>query len=203
MKIKIIALMLVLILLNSNIAFAQLFNPITTNENQDLFGRELAGDAIFVEVAGYEPMVVPASVLNDQEVPVYVYLKGTTLGGLSLGSGSLETAPFYGLPKIKDLKTTWQNFEMMGFKPGVLWGTIVAVVEFFGGLLLISGLLTSAAAFVLAIEMAVATIWKIKRGQKLAGGFELDLLLVVSLLTIATLGGGIYSLDSYWRIVLF
>ena len=104
MKIKIIALMLVLILLNSNIAFAQLFNPITTNENQDLFGRELAGDAIFVEVAGYEPMVVPASVLNDQEVPVYVYLKGTTLGGLSLGSGSLETAPFYGLPKIKDIQ---------------------------------------------------------------------------------------------------
>ena len=109
----------------------------------------------------------------------------------------------HGLPKIKDLKTTWQNFDMMGFKPGILWGTMVAVVEFFGGLLLISGLLTPIAAFLLAIEMAVATAWKIRRGQKLAGGFELDLLLVVSLLAIATLGGGIYSLDSYWRIILF
>ena len=62
----------------------------------------------------------------------------------------------HGLPKIKDLKTTWQNFEMMGFKPGVLWGTVVAIVEFFGGLLLISGLLTSAAAFILTIEMIVS-----------------------------------------------
>lgn len=105
----------------------------------------------------------------------------------------------HGWPKIKDLKTNGQNFEMMGFKPGALWGTIVALAEFFGGLLLIAGLLTSAAALVLAIQMTVATIWKMRRGQKLAGGFEFDLLLLVSLLVLATQGSGLYALDSYWK----
>src|SRR3989344_3645464 len=103
-KIKVISLIMVLILLSSNIAFAQSFDPITKEKNQDIWGRELVGDAIFIEVAGYEPTTVPASVLNDQEVPIYVYLKGTTLGGLTLGEDSIESAPFYGLPKIKDIQ---------------------------------------------------------------------------------------------------
>src|SRR3989344_148033 len=100
MKTKFIAVMLVTILLMSDIAFAAVFDPVIKEKDQDLFGRELSGDAIFVEVAGYEPTIVPASVLNDQEIPVYVYLKGTTLGGLTLDSSSPESAPFYGLPKI-------------------------------------------------------------------------------------------------------
>jgi hypothetical protein len=104
MKTKFIALMLVIILISSNIAFAQIFNPNIQTQNQDLFGRDLAGDAIFVEVAGYEPTIVPASVLNDQEVPVYIYLRGTTLGGLTLDTESSQSAPFYGLPDIKDIQ---------------------------------------------------------------------------------------------------
>ena len=59
------------------------------------------------------------------------------------------------------------------------------------------------AATVLAVQMFVGTIWKLKRGQKLAGGYELDLLLLVSLLALMTLGGGLYSLDSYMGVLLF
>ncbi|MEK7191901.1 MAG: DoxX family protein [Patescibacteria group bacterium] len=108
----------------------------------------------------------------------------------------------HGLPKLKSLKTTAQNFEMMGFKPGIFWGTIVAVVEFVGGLAVLVGLYTQLAAPFLAIDMLVAVIWKMKRGQKLVGGYELDLSIMSIALLLSTLGAGAYSLDNYWRIIL-
>jgi len=107
----------------------------------------------------------------------------------------------HGWRKIKNLKETTQNFSMMGFRPGNFWGLIVALVELIGGLFLITGLFTSIVGVVLALQMLVALIWKISRGQKLTGGFELDLLLVVSLLVVATAGSGLYSLDQYWNIL--
>ncbi len=103
----------------------------------------------------------------------------------------------HGWPKLKNLKTTAQNFEMMGFKPGIFWGTIVALAETFGGLAVILGLGTQYAGLVLAFNMLVATLWKLKNGQKLIGGLELDLALLVIGLILATLGGGSFSLDSY------
>ena len=108
----------------------------------------------------------------------------------------------HGWPKLKNLKVTAQNFEMMGFKPGAFWGTIVALVESFGSLLLIAGLFTQVAALLIAFQMLVATVWKIKKGQGLAGGYELDLILAVSALLLTTLGSGAYSLDNYFNILL-
>lgn len=106
----------------------------------------------------------------------------------------------HGWPKLKNLKTTAQNFEMMGFKPGSFWGTIVALAETIGGAAIILGLGTQYAGLVLAFDMLVATSWKIKRGQTLIGGFELDLLLFSVGLILATLGGGSYALDNYWKL---
>ena len=121
-----------------------------------------------------------------------------SLLGLRIVFGAIFIA--HGFPKIKNLKTNAQNFEMMGFKPGVFWGTIVAFVEFFGGLAIIAGLYTQIAALLLAIDMAVATLWKIKRGQKFISGFELDLILFVVGLAVATLGAGIYSLSRFYHL---
>lgn len=104
----------------------------------------------------------------------------------------------HGWPKLKSLKTTAQNFDAMGFKPGNFWGTLVALVEFFGGLAVLFGFFTSLAALLLAINMTVATLWKIGRGQGFSGGYEFDLLLLVTSLFLATLGAGYYSLDYYW-----
>lgn len=104
----------------------------------------------------------------------------------------------HGWPKIKSLKTNAQNFEMMGFKPGNFWGTIVAIVEFFGGLAIILGLYVQLAGLLLVINMGVATIWKIKRGHKFVGGFELELILATVGLALATLGGGLYGLDQFY-----
>lgn len=109
----------------------------------------------------------------------------------------------HGWPKFKNLKQNSENFAMMGFKPGAFWGTIVAFVELLGGLALIAGFFTQIAALLLAIDMLVAFLWKVKGGQKLVSGFELDLTLMAAALLIATIGSGIYGLDRYWTIALY
>ncbi|MDE2001362.1 MAG: DoxX family protein [Patescibacteria group bacterium] len=106
----------------------------------------------------------------------------------------------HGWPKIKDLKTTGDNFTMMGFKPGRLWGTLIALLESAGGTLLLIGLGTQALAPLFAIEMAVAAIWKKRKGMKLVNGYELDLLLMVAALVLMTRGGGAFGFDSAFRI---
>lgn len=101
----------------------------------------------------------------------------------------------HGWPKIKNLAETAVNFEAMGFRPGKSWGTIVALNEFFGSLAFITGFLVPLFGLTLAGQMVVATLWKMRRGQGLANGYELDLLLVVSVLVLATYGSGMFSLD--------
>jgi putative oxidoreductase len=109
----------------------------------------------------------------------------------------------HGWPKIKNLKQTALNFQMMGFKPGFFWGIIVAVAEFFGGILLLTGWFVQVAALILAIEFVVATLWKIRSGQKFAGGFEFDLLILAAVLVLAAFGGGFYGLDNYLPVILY
>jgi putative oxidoreductase len=69
---------------------------------------------------------------------------------------------YYGWLKIKNLKANATDFIKMGFKPGWLFGTPVALLEFFGGILLILGVATSAFATLFALMMLVGTIWKVK-----------------------------------------
>ena len=129
-------------------------------------------------------------------VPLAVYLSGFAAWAyllLRLVFGLVFIV--HGWPKLKSLKTTHKNFEAMGFKPGSLWGTVVALVEFFGGLAVFLGLLTSLAASLLVINMIVATVWKLSRKQGFVGGYEFDLLLVIVGLTLATIGPSGYSLD--------
>jgi putative oxidoreductase len=109
----------------------------------------------------------------------------------------------HGLPKLKDLKKNAQNFAMMGFKPGAFWGTIIALLESVGGLLLILGWFSQLIGLLVAIEFATVVIWRIKNGQKLVGGFELDLLMAVTGIVLATSGGGYYALDNYLPFVLY
>ncbi len=70
------------------------------------------------------------------------------------------------------------------------------VVEFFGGLALILGLLTPIVAALSALWM-VSTTWfsisKVKK--KYVGGYEIDITLFLAALALALLGSGIYSID--------
>ncbi len=106
----------------------------------------------------------------------------------------------HGWPKLKNLRTTAENFSAMGFKPGLLWGPYVAILEVFGGALLFLGAGVQILGILFAGEMLVAGIWKIKNGQKLINGYELDLLLFAACLALATWGGGLLALDNGFKI---
>ncbi len=100
----------------------------------------------------------------------------------------------HGWPKVKGMRMTAQHFESMGFKPGHVWGTAVALIEFVGGISLILGFLAQPAAFALAIVMLVALFWKLGKGQGLVGGYELDLLLLAVMMAVTLLDSGAYSM---------
>lgn len=108
----------------------------------------------------------------------------------------------HGLPKLKGLSGMAPWFETQGFKPGIFWVTVVAVLEFFGGIMLLAGLLTQVIAVLVAIQFAVV-ILKVNLRKGLVGGYELDLLILAAAIVSAVLGAGGYSLDSYFSIFLF
>ena len=96
MRNKLFALMFAFLIVLSSFSVAQ-----TSYETENIFGEEKTGESIIIEAYKYQPIAVNSNVLEEQDVPVYVFLKATTLGGLISGEESPEAAPFYGLPEIK------------------------------------------------------------------------------------------------------
>lgn len=109
----------------------------------------------------------------------------------------------HGFPKVKDLMQNAKNFEGMGFRPGLLWGSVVALLEFFGGIAIIAGLYTQVFALLLALEMIVAAFWRIKMKHKFVGGYELDIALILIGLILATMGGGIFAIDNRLQFISY
>lgn len=64
----------------------------------------------------------------------------------------------HGFPKILDPFGAIGMVEGLGFYPGVFWSPLLAATEFFGGILLVIGLLTRPAAFATTIVLLV-TVW--------------------------------------------
>jgi putative oxidoreductase len=88
-------------------------------------------------------------------------------------------------------------FEQMGIPAAGLVGPLVALVEFFGGLALIVGLLTRVAALGLAGTMLGAILfvhWS--AGLFLPNGSEFALSLLAAATFLALAGAGRYSLDA-------
>ncbi|MEK7086655.1 MAG: DoxX family protein, partial [Patescibacteria group bacterium] len=106
----------------------------------------------------------------------------------------------HGWPKIKNLRATAENFAAMGLKPAKFLATIVALLEFFGGLMIVAGLLTQVIAIFAAIQFLVV-IFKVKGKQGLVGGYELELLILASAIILAVLGSGFYSLDQFLGLI--
>lgn len=100
----------------------------------------------------------------------------------------------HGWPKIKSLKDTAKNFGEMGFKPGVFWGTIVALLEFVGGWFLIFGLLTQLVSLLLVLQFLVILLF-LKRKAAFKD-YEFDLLILAVALALMVLGSGNLSLDA-------
>ena len=87
-------------------------------------------------------------------------------------------------------------FTQMGVPMPGITGPLTALVEFFGGLALIVGLLTRLASFGLAITMLGAIVLvHLKAGFFAPQGVEFPLALLAALATLALVGPGTYSLD--------
>jgi putative oxidoreductase len=90
-----------------------------------------------------------------------------------------------------------QIFESIGYKPGAVWLSIVILVELVGGLCLVLGLFTRAAALLVALFMInAAWVTSAKGFFWTAQGFEYSLLILAVALVFTVRGGGDYSLDS-------
>jgi putative oxidoreductase len=85
----------------------------------------------------------------------------------------------------------------IGIEPGVLMAALAGGAEFFGGLLLIVGLLVRPAAVVLAITMIVAIVAvHLQNGLFMSNnGYEFGLALLVISVGLAFRGAGSISLD--------
>lgn len=102
----------------------------------------------------------------------------------------------HGLPKLLNLKKTALDFGQMGFKPGAIFGSVAAFLEFFGGIAIIIGFMVQPVAALLVIEFIVILIWRIIKRHAFVGGWELDVLILGSALLLASLGAGVYSADA-------
>jgi uncharacterized membrane protein YphA (DoxX/SURF4 family) len=102
---------------------------------------------------------------------------------------------YYGWPKIRDLESNAKDFVEMGFSPGMFWGTLIAVVEFVGGIAVLIGLYAELAAALFAFQMLVGTFWKLKI-KKPFTDYSYDLQLFAMSLVVMP-GAGAYAVASF------
>ncbi len=108
-----------------------------------------------------------------------------------LAVGSLFV--IHGYPKLRaGKKGEW----MKNFGMPVAMVPFAGIVEFFGGLALVFGILTPLIALLSAVWMLATTWFAIaKLKKKYQSGWELDITLFLAALAIVFLGSGIYSID--------
>ncbi len=96
------------------------------------------------------------------------------------------------------LEATGQWMQSIGITPGYLMALMAGSAEFFGGLLLIVGLLTRPTSFVLAITMAVAIVTvHLEHGLFMSNnGYEFALTLLAISISLMVSGAGKLSLDN-------
>ena len=105
---------------------------------------------------------------------------------------------YYGWPKLKDLRQNAEDFEVHhGFRPGWLWGTIVALLETFGSLGLILGVFTPILAASFAFHMLMGTLWKTIKTDKPFTDWSYDLILLAGALLLLVTGPGALALNLF------
>lgn len=107
----------------------------------------------------------------------------------------------HGWPKIKNIKGTAEWVGQI-FRPGIFWATVVSILEFVGGILLLAGFLTQLIAVLVVIQFAVI-ILKMKLKKGLVDGYELDLIILAVAIALAVLGSGAYSLENFLGFIVY
>jgi putative oxidoreductase len=115
-------------------------------------------------------------------------------GAVFIGHGAQKLFGWWG---GYGFQNTAQAFETkLGLSPGWLHAALAGGGEFFGGVLLVLGLLTRLAAAQAAVIMAVA-IWTAHRTAFFApAGMEYPLTLLVVAVSLVLTGGGALSIDA-------
>lgn len=89
--------------------------------------------------------------------------------------------------------------ETLGMHPGILFALLAGLVEFFGGIALVLGLLTRPAAAAVAVLLAVALSVHWSNGFFWTdGGVEYPLMWLLLAIALLLRGGGEYSLDRHF-----
>lgn len=102
----------------------------------------------------------------------------------------------HGTPKIFNLEGTAMFFAENFGMPG--WLSVpIAVLEFFGGILLIAGFLTRILAGLFMVEMAGAALFVHRAAgwDVFEGGYEYNIALILLLLVVLLIGPGPLSVD--------
>ncbi len=111
---------------------------------------------------------------------------------LRLLYGGLLTT--HGYPKLTSGRQgTVKWLEGLGL-PGIL-GTLIGVLELFGGFFLVVGFLTPVVAFLFALQFMGIYLLRKRLGKKSLTDYEKDLLYLGGSLALVLLGGGLYSVD--------
>ena len=89
------------------------------------------------------------------------------------------------------------SFAGLGFKPAMFWAVVAGLIEFACGLSMLLGFLTRYAGVLLSVFMCVA-IYKVHWKDGFFG-FEYQLLIIASALSLVAGGPGALALDSIRR----
>jgi len=100
---KIIALLCIVLFVSFPLASAAEIVPTEEYEEQDV------GAAIAVNVRSYEPTILTSNLIEDNDVPVYMYLAGSTIGTLLQSNVNIE--PIYGGIEIEKMRVRAANIQ--------------------------------------------------------------------------------------------
>lgn len=105
----------------------------------------------------------------------------------------------HGWPKLKSesLKNFSSWLGRIGFPLPIFWAVSVAIIEFFGGIALIIGLMTFWVALFVAIQFLVIIF--IVNKSKFFAEKEFDILILSASLALIISGSGFISLDYFFR----
>lgn len=131
---------------------------------------------------------------NDSRIGLFRLIARVTIGLLFFGHGAQKLFGWYG---GGGLEGTAQGLESMGLRPGRRNAVAAGAAEAGGGLLFALGLATPAAAAALCSVMitAIKTVHWEKGIWTSAGGYEYNLVLIVTVFGLTENGPGAWSLD--------
>ena len=109
------------------------------------------------------------------------------------------TLMIHGYPKLKSKEQSMNWMKSMGL-PGAT-AVLAAILEFFGGLFLVIGLIVPIVALFFAIQFISITLMKKRKMKAVYVGsgkpsYEIDILYLVFAIILIVLGAGAFSIDA-------